>query len=276
VSRALSGTGFGVTQASDKYRYGPAGRLTVLADPAEMKEAVAAHDLVCNLLPGTGRPKGWRARRQRAMLEWLGPALDAEPGTRLIQRSTAMLYRDGGSQRITEAWPVSAAPLTGQAAAAENVAARHTARGGSAVVLRFAHVYGPGDPWTATLMTLARKGWQPLNRDEDAYFPTLHLHDAARAIALSMLAPAGTYNVADTGPLTIKDLHKELAALAGRSRLHPLHEAPRPADRELLSRSCNLDPSAFTRQTGWHPATAPTADYGLRALFGTEGTRPGN
>jgi nucleoside-diphosphate-sugar epimerase len=116
-------------------------------------------------------------------------------------------------------------------------------------------------------MTLARRGWQPLAWDEDAYFPTLHIDDAARAITASMLIPGGTYNVADTGPLTIRQLHAELAAIAGRSRLHPLHERVRPADRELLTRSCNLDSRAFARQTGWEPTTAPTAAYGLRDLF---------
>jgi nucleoside-diphosphate-sugar epimerase len=267
VSRTLSNAGFTLTQADAGCRPGR-GRLAVIAGPDEMREAVATHDLVCNVMPVTGDPRGRRARQRRAMLEWLGRALHAEPETRLIQRSTAMLYRDGGSQSVTEAWPVRVAALTAQAAAAENVAALHVARGGSTVVLRLGHLYGPGDPWTASLMTLARKGWQPLTRDEDAYFPTLHLDDAARGITASMLAPQGLYNVADSGPLTIRQLYAELAALAGRPRLHPLYETVRHADRELLSRSCKLDAGAFTRQTAWYPAAAPTAAHGLRALFG--------
>jgi nucleoside-diphosphate-sugar epimerase len=267
VCRTLSTAGLTVTQAGTGYRRSRS-RLAEIADPAEMREVVAAHDLVCNLMPVTGRSRGRRGRHEQGMLEWLGRALDAEPGTRLIQRSTAMLYRDGGNQWITEAWPVRATALTAQAAAAENAAARHAARGGSTVILRLGHLYGPGDHWTASLMTLARRGWQPLSWDEDAYFPTLHLDDAAHAITASMLVPEGIYNVADTGPLTIRQLHAELADLAGQPRLHPLYEPVRHADRELLSRSWKLDAGAFTRQTGWHPATAPTAAYGLRDLFG--------
>jgi len=267
--------------------------LVTIADAAQLREAVAAHDLVCNMMPVVSGPHGPLGhvlrrpgrRRRSALLSWLRTALEAEPSIALIQRSTAMLYHDGGSAWITEAWPVSPVPLTDHTAQAEETAAAHAARSGTAVILRLGHLYGPGDPWTSTLMTLARRGWQPLPWQDSAYFPMLHLHDAARACIAAVQLPGGTYNFADTRPLTVQQLHATLSATVGRPCLYPLDDPVRLPYRELLARSCRLSPVAFTQRTGWRPAV-PDASVGLASLPGqhsglragtgpSQGPRPG-
>jgi 2-alkyl-3-oxoalkanoate reductase len=249
-------------------------RVVVAHDAAAIVAAVREHEVVCNLAPVVDEPRsavGYYvragARRRRSMLlASVATALRAEPSIRLIQRSSAAVYADGGDDWISENSPVAPSQATRAAADGERIASEHVARGGAATVLRLAHPYGPDDRWTQQLMTLARRGWLLLDGPDGAYLPTIHLDEASRAVAASLQAPSGIYNVGDTDPLTNQQLNAMLACAVGRTRLHPLSPAIRTADREILARSHRLDARALQQVSQWKPAAASSAVAGLTTV----------
>jgi nucleoside-diphosphate-sugar epimerase len=241
-----------------------------------VEATVNRHAVVCNLARVSDAPqtplsyvlRAPRRRLRRRLLDSIQAALAAEPAIRLVQRSTAALYADGGENWIAEDRELEPNGATAQAATAEHVAHEHRRRGGEAVLLRFAHPYGAADPDTERLLALARRGWQPFEGRADAYFPTIHLDDAASAVAYAVIAPSGTYNVGDDDPLTNTHLNTLIGAAVGREGLEPLGSPFRLPDAELLERACRLDARTFQRATGWRACVAPSA----RSWFRTRRT----
>ena len=256
----------GTRNALQRLRARPVKVIDV-ADPASVRAAIARHEVICNLARLTDTPQGHvgfaltapRRRRRRALLAAIADGLAvAKPDTRQIQRSSAALYTDGGDDWIAEDSPVQANDSTALAREAERVVSEHIRRSGGAIVLRFAQPYGPGDAWTERSVGLARRGWAPLEGPPEAYFPTVHLDDAAAAVGLALSAPSGHFNVADADPLTNEELNLAFAVAAGHDELHPLRSAFRFPDLELLERSCRLDAQALERATGWTVTAAPS------------------
>ena len=237
-----------------------AAELIDCSHPALLRDAVRSHDVVCDLAPVIDEPRSRlghaiRAIERRLLRELraaLADALSAAPSVRLVQRSTAALYADGGDRWIDEDWRLQPNAATQDAAAAERTAEEHRRHGGGAVVLRLAHPYGAGDSWSRRVATLARRGWLPFEGPPDAYFPLVRLDDAALAIVAALHAPPGTYNVASPDAYTNDELNALFRRRAGK-RLEPLFPAIRPADRELLERSHRLDSSALVRAADWQP-----------------------
>ena len=106
----------GTRNALQRLRARPVKVIDV-ADPASVRAAIARHEVICNLARLTGSPQGHvgfalmapRRRRRRALLAAIADGLaGAKPDTRLIQRSTAALYADGGNDWIAEDSPVQA------------------------------------------------------------------------------------------------------------------------------------------------------------------------
>jgi nucleoside-diphosphate-sugar epimerase len=97
----------------------------------------------------------------------------------------------------------------------------------------------------------------------DAYQPTLWLDDAGTAVAASALvAPAGTYNVADDDPPTRAEIDAALAAVVGRRALRPPVDEI-PPELEPLGRSQRVCSRKLQETTGWTP----------RVRAGTDGWR---
>jgi nucleoside-diphosphate-sugar epimerase len=231
----------------------------LVADPS----SAAAHYL--------GAPR--RARHARALAA-LAEIVSAGRGPRLILRSSTSLYADHKRNWVTESGVIGLAGATRRMASAERLAVGYARRGGDSVVLRMAHPYGPGDAWTGEVLRLASKGWQPFAGPDDAYFPLVHVNDAARAVACALAAPEGVYNVAEPRPATNGELNQALAGMAGRGRLHPLWPSIRRADRDLAMRSRRVDASLLGEATGWQATAAPSVCLGFTAVTRSCGYRP--
>src|SRR5262249_25635029 len=152
----------------------------LVADPG----SAAAHYL------GASR----RARHAKA-LTTLAEIVSAGHAPRLILRSSTSLHADHKRNWVTESGVIELADATRRMAWAERLAVDYARRGADSVILRLAHPYGPGDAWTDEALKLASKGWQPFAGPDDAYFPLVHVDDAARAVACTLVAPEGVYNV---------------------------------------------------------------------------------
>jgi nucleoside-diphosphate-sugar epimerase len=236
-------------------------------DPDLVAAAIARHAVVCNLARVCDAPQTSlsyalgtpRRRLRKKLLRSIRAALAATPAVRLIQRSSAALYADGAEHWVAESGGLEPNAATAVAAQAEQVARQHLQLGGETVVLRFARPYGALDPTTERLFTLARRGWKPLEGRANAYIPTIHLDDAAAAVAHALASPCGTYNVGDDDPLTNAELNSLIGSAVGQHELKALRSSFRRADYELLERGCRLDARALQEHTGWRPCTAPSA-----------------
>jgi nucleoside-diphosphate-sugar epimerase len=180
---------------------------------------------------------------------------------RIIQRSTSLVYADAGSSWLDEHAPTTANPVLASVQRAESIVSRHVRAGGAGLILRLGHLYGPSDSWTRRLVSLARRGWLPLDGPGDGYFPIVGVDDAVRAIELALDGPSGIFNVAEPIPPTIADLNAARAEAVGRAALHPLWPARTPTYHQLVQQSCRLDSSRFEQATGWRPRADPPGGF---------------
>ena len=81
----------------------------------------------------------------------------------------------------------------------------------SAIVLRFAGIYGPG----RVIRRTAIEAGEPLASDPDHWLNLIHVADGARAVAAAADrgAPGATYNVADDTPVRRGDFYTAMAEL---------------------------------------------------------------
>ena len=249
-----------------------------LFDPPAVRQALRGHDVILNLathVPANSRaflPGAWR-QMDRVRRE--GSAIIADAATavglrRYVQESFAPIYPDGGANWITEATPPRAANYNRSVLDAEASAMRFANTGGAAVILRFAFLYGPNDPFTDQLIGMARAGWLPLLGRPDAYFPMVTHDDAAAAVVAAVDAPEGTYNVVDDQPFTHRGIGEALARILGvrAPRLLPAWVAKLGGSLgETLARSLRVSNAKLKGATGWMPAV-PNVGDGLRRVVG--------
>jgi len=176
---------------------------------------------------------------------------------RYVQRSFAMVYRDGGDRWLDEDAPIehSGGPFRG-AAAAEEAAARFGRQGGTAVVLRFAAFYAPDSSHTQAFNRLLRRRINPFAGPPEAYVSSIHAEDAGTAVVSALSAPAGVYNIADDEPLTRRDAGTAAAAALGKRRpfgMPRLMRALAPTSARPLMRSQRISNARFKEATGWAP-----------------------
>lgn len=231
-------------------------------DEASLHRAFAGADAVVNVLthvPSPARmadPSAWEENdRLRAEASAaIARAAQAAGVQRLVQESIAFVYADGG-----DAWLDEDAPVVGGGVATAPLTAERNARelfDGDTVVLRFGLFIGPDSESTQAALQAARGGASIAPGRPGAYRPTLWLDDAAAAIAAALRAPAGTYNVADTDPVTNAEIDAALAAAVGVKALRP-----RPPQEGPLARSQRVSNRRLRDATGWAP----------RIRAGTEG-----
>lgn len=227
-------------------------------DERSLTAALEGADAVVNLLThipagDMANPAAWEEnhRLRRDASGVVARAASAAGAYRLIQESLAFLYADGGNAWIDESAPIEARGTTATAPVAEANATELFA--GDSVVLRFGLFIGPESSLTRSDLEAARAGISPTLGPRDAYMPTLWLEDAAAAVAHSLLAPAGIYNVVDEEPPTRSEIDAALAAVAGREVLRPAVEDV-PSYFEPVTRSQRVSSRRLREEAGWRPA----------------------
>ena len=239
-----------------------------LFDAGAVKEAVAGHDVVCNLtthIPSTTKaalPGAWKENeriRTDASRNLVDAAL-ATGATRYVQEALAFIYEDrGDGQWVDEDAPVDGGTFNQGVHRAEQQAARFTAAGGTGVVLRFGLFHAADSEQTLQAVGMARRGMAMTLGRPDAYLAMIEIDDAARAVLAALGAPAGIYNVVDDEPLTRREYAAALAAALGRTK--PLRLPPVVASKlggsktSLLARSERVRNTRFKEATGWAPGS---------------------
>lgn len=250
--------------------------LVSLFDLPDLAAALRGHDAVVNLataLPASRdfhRKGAWtenvRIRREGSATV-VNAALKAGV-PRIVQESVSMIYRDGGSRWIDEAWPTDDFPAARSNLAAEASAARFTAAGGTGVTLRFGWFHGPGATHSAELLALARRwGVCAMLGAPHGFVSSIHVGDAGRAAEAALRVPTGTYNVVDDRPLTKREFADALAGAVGRERY--IRAPGRLAlllgeGMTSLTRSLRVSNASFRKASGWRPEFE-SAEEGLIA-----------
>jgi nucleoside-diphosphate-sugar epimerase len=245
----------------------------VFDEPA-LERAFAGADIVINLLthiPPADRialPGAWdeNDRLHHEASAVIARAAQAVGAGRLVQESLAFLYADGGDAWLDEGAPVIGGGTTTTALAAETNATHLFA--GDTVILRFGMFIGPDSHLSRANVEDARRGISPSVGRRDAYQPTLWLDDAGTAVASALVAPAGTYNVADDDPPTRAEIDAALAAVVGRDALRPPVDEV-PPELEPLSRSQRVCSRRLQAATGWTPRVRAGTDGWRRTAEGS-------
>jgi nucleoside-diphosphate-sugar epimerase len=248
-----------------------------LYDVDDMKRAIAGIDAVMHL--ATRIPpftRGWRAST------WAENTKLRETGTRVlvdaalangvgrfVAESISFIYRDGGSSWLDEHSPVEASIAAMRPVIAlEHEVERFTAEGGAGIALRFGAFYGADARSTDELLGLAKWKLAPALGAPDGYFSSIGTDDAGRAVAASVRAPAGVYNVVDDVPLTRREYADAFAAAFGLGTLRILPTWMLKlggAAAEAMMRSQRVSHAAFTGVTDWAPEH-PSAVEGWKAV----------
>lgn len=220
-----------------------------LGDPAGLRRAVGGMDAVVHLAAATGRdatPAQIAAVNRDATIALAEAALCAG-AARFVFASTYFVYGRGRGRPAREDDDLEPQGDYASSKAAAEEALRHLHRrsGLGLRIMRFALVYGYGDPHLMTSM--ARIQTWPAHRR----LHLVHHADAGQAVLRALHAEGvdgRAFNVADDAPVTAAELHR----LYGR-----------PADAEAADRPLE-DPWAGIVDT-----TAIRADLGFRPVFPT-------
>jgi nucleoside-diphosphate-sugar epimerase len=187
----------------------------------------------------------------------LGNVLAAlPPGGQLLYVSSTSVYGQADGSEVDEASPAEPVEESGRVALdAEGVL---RAMRPSAIVLRFAGIYGPN----RLLRRQALLSGEPLVGDADKWLNLIHVEDGARAVlaAEDCGRPGETYLVADGTPVRRREFYSHLARLLGapeaRFEPHPPGVAASEANRRVSNRKL--------RALGWVPRY-PSYTEGLAA-----------
>jgi nucleoside-diphosphate-sugar epimerase len=235
-----------------------------LFDPSALAAAFAGHHAVVNLataIPPMRRwmsAKAWR-NNDRVRIQGsaaVGAAALAAGVGRLVQESVSMLYRDQGASWVDEDAPIDRYPMARGNLAAEANTHRFSAAGGTGIVVRFGWFYGPGAAHSEQLFALARRHLGLVLGPPGSYVSSIHVADAAEAVAAALQAPAGTFNVVDDEPLTKREYADAVARAAGKRMWlrGPGRAALIFGDRlTSLARSLRVSNARLRSATGWAP-----------------------
>lgn len=246
-----------------------------LFDRSALTAAFSGHDAIANLAsaipPVTQflRARAWRDS-DRVRAEGSAVVVDAALAAgvgRVVQESVSMLYPDRGASWIDEDVPVDSYPMARANLAAEANANRFSKAGGVGTVLRFGWFYGPGATHSEQMLTQARYHLGLVLGAPDGYVSSIHVADAAAAVAAALAAPAGPFNVVDDEPLTKRAYAQARAAATGKAMWlrGPGRAALLLGDRlTSLTRSLRVSNTRFQTATGWAPRY-PSAREGWMA-----------
>ncbi|MDQ6828582.1 MAG: NAD(P)-dependent oxidoreductase [Gemmatimonadota bacterium] len=251
-----------------------------LFDAPKIKQAMLGHDVVINVatrVPPPSRmflPGAWKemdhVRREGSAL--LADAAISAGVARFIQESFALIYPDSGDAWINEAVPPKAARYNRSTLDAEASAARVARTGATAVVLRFALLYGPGDAFAEQIVGSIRRGWAPFFGRREGFVSLVTQEDAAAAAAAALTVPSGTYNVVDDAPMRRDAITEHVARLLNVKPpkfLPPWMAKLGGSLGETLSRSLRISNERLKQASEWVPAT-PSAHEGLERAIGAD------
>jgi len=235
-----------------------------LFDRAALAAAFAGHDAVINLATAIPPMTRWMSARawrnnDRVRTEGSAAVVDAALAAgvgRLVQESVSMLYRDQGAGWVDEDAPIDHYPMARGDLAAEANAHRFSQADGRGIVVRFGWFYGPGAAHSEQLFALARRHLGLVLGPPDSYVSSIHVADAAAAVAAALQAPAGTFNVVDDEPLTKREYAQALARAAGTAMWlrGPGRAGLLFGDRlTSLARSLRVSNARLRAATGWAP-----------------------
>jgi nucleoside-diphosphate-sugar epimerase len=264
------------TKAEQLRQQGATPTLVSLFDRDGLTTEFKGHDAVVNLasaLPPTHRAlfsSAWEPC-QHVRTEGSAAVVDAaiQAGvSRVIQESVVMVYADRGADWITEDSSVDHFPIARGNHAAEANAHRFGATGADAVILRFGLFYGRGAEHSEQIMAMALHhiGFQAGR--PNSYVSSIHLGDAASAVAAALDTPAGTYNVVDDRPVTA---HDNTVAMAEAVHTAPWTRVPGRLALLLgqrttsLTRSLRVSNARLRNSTPWAPQH-PSVREGYRAM----------
>src|SRR5215203_1658158 len=194
-----------------------------LFDRSALTAAFAGQDAVVNLASAIPPMRRWMSakawqRNDRVRIEGSAAVVDAALAAgvdRVVQESVSMLYRDQGARWVDEDAPIDRYPMARGNLAAEANAHRFSEAGGTGIVVRFGWFYGPSAAHSEQLFALARRRLGLVLGPPDSYVSSIHVADAAAAVAAALQAPAGTFNIVDDEPLTKRQYAEALARAAG-------------------------------------------------------------
>ena len=205
-------------------------------------------------------PASWTpvTRWRTVSAEAVARACDAAAVPVHLAESTTDVYAGGDA----EAGENAAVHAAGSAVLESALAGERHAHsvGGRGVVLRFGDLYGRDVGSSVELVSLLQRRRYTLVGAGRELRPAVHVDDAAAAVVAALALPAGTYNVVDDVPTTLR---AQLAALAAAVDAPPLRRLPRFMGRAMrgegwawLSRSQRVSAARLRDAAGWRPAVA--------------------
>jgi len=157
--------------------------------------------------PGTETPD----QINRVGAEQLAQALTRHDKKRVVFTSTCAVYGDRSSLWVAEDMPAHPHTRYGKSKVdAENALSNAE----DLCIVRLAATYGEGFPWLMDERIKTGKGWLP--GEGRNYIPTIHVDDAASGLILiGEKGEPGTYNLADTNPVTLRTFYDAVHACVG-------------------------------------------------------------
>jgi nucleoside-diphosphate-sugar epimerase len=172
-------------------------------------------------------------------VEGLQTVLDRLPSSvrRFVYASSTGVYGQTGGEWVDEESPAEPGHESGRIVleAERRVHAWADSRGASAVILRFAGLYGPGRIVRRAML----EHGEPIPGDPEKFLNLVHIDDAAQAAALALDAdaPEPIYLVADDRPVTRREYYSVAAHIIGAPA--PRFEPPRPGSPESARDATN-------------------------------------
>ncbi len=156
---------------------------------------------------------------------------------RIVYASSTGVYGQTSGEWVDEDSPTAPLHESGRFCLEAEGRVRNWAESHSrtAVVLRFAGLYGPG---RIVRRAILERG-EPIPGDPDKFLNLIHIDDAAQASAAALRAdePASIYVVADGRPVTRREYYSVAAAVLGAPE--PRFELPRPGSPESTRDATN-------------------------------------
>ncbi len=249
-----------------------------LFNPLSVSNAISGCQVVINLatkIPPISRmrsKKAWaendRLRRHASVV--LAEAAKKEQVKAYIQESITFLYADGGVEWLTEDSPLDPSWVALESMLeAERATAEFAKSGARGVALRLGAFYALYAQSTRDTIRLAKRRLFPVAGDGANYFSSIHVDDAAAAVAASLDLPSGAYNVVDDEPLTQHEYATAVTSAlgVGRPRRVPiwLFKLVAGGPSAYILRSQRVANARFKEATGWVPRY-PSARDGWKQI----------